>query len=650
MAACIIMEAVSGSSYAFSVYSPGLKASWGYTQQQIETAGSIGNIGLYMAIVAGLWFDANGPKSTAIISAILSAVGYVLLYLAAAGNISHSLGLVALYCWLWSHGSSWADTCAISVNVKNFPNDKGTVLGVMKALFGLSASVVTLFYSQIFKPNVNEFLLFLACLIPATVGVCSLALNLVPSGTTAMVRLSKGEHRHINIAYCGVILLALYLSTVGVLQNSGKVGSSPWFAYALLPVILITAGVLAVPASDTNSKAPSTIKNAKLVDEDDDDDKRQLLVNVNDINGDGILINSNNNNTGGGNEEGTEVAVKAPGAPLIEAALSLDFLLFCVILFCGSGAGLTLINNVGTLTKALGAPDNGQDVYIVLLSVFNCLGRAVFGFLSDAFSHVLTRPGWFTVTVSCMAAAQVVLTFSGWCLFIRACMPGFMHVRARVCTTHRRHHRFSSSHRRCAHALQLPSPVTDFNHVADLNLLYLGTMMTGFAYGGFWSLGPPLIADRFGMKAFAATYSLTSLWTAGASYLLSATMASMIYQSHIPSSAPDQVDCLAGAACYRDTFVILACLCGACGLMGIWLTRRMRPVYDDTGKAIPYTEFSKTAAGKRSVLARAAQRGCLPLCCCAYGRSLLVDEDDDDVDVDGDISTPDSIAAVSQLD
>jgi hypothetical protein len=76
LAGGIVVESIAGSPYGFSVWSTQLQAQLNYTQSEIETVGSIGNIGQYTAIFAGLAYDAWGPRITGVIGAMLSVVGY----------------------------------------------------------------------------------------------------------------------------------------------------------------------------------------------------------------------------------------------------------------------------------------------------------------------------------------------------------------------------------------------------------------------------------------------------------------------------------------------------------------------------------------------------------------------------------------------
>ncbi|RYE99317.1 MAG: hypothetical protein EOO41_01205, partial [Methanobacteriota archaeon] len=76
----------------------------------------------------------------------------------------------------------------------------------------------------------------------------------------------------------------------------------------------------------------------------------------------------------------------------------------------------------------------------------------------------------------------------------------------------------------------------------------------GFAYGGIWSVGPSVAADRFGARAYAGVFAIISMSSALASYTFSAQLASSIYTRNI---APGGGNSCFGAGCYQVTFVIL---------------------------------------------------------------------------------------------
>lgn len=264
------------------------------------------------------------------------------------------------------------------------------------------------------------------------------------------------------------------------------------------------------------------------------------------------------------------------GATAVEGVLSLDFLLICVIYFAGTGSGITVINNLASICQSLGTTGDQQDVYVSLLSVFNCCGRMFFGLASDYGAKRMSRPLWVTACVGLMCLTMVLFAFS------------------------------------------------------NLSLLYLGAMLSGFSYGGFWSLGPTLIGERFGARAFASINAVSTAGVALGSFSLSATMAARNYQAHITNGGSV---CL-GVDCWRSTFIALAAVCAVGTAAGLWLTFRLRPLYvGPDGKAIQYAAFIR-AYGHAGCTA-AVQRALLRLCCCRAGRSLVVAQEDDEEEQSG---------------
>jgi len=63
-------------------------------------------------------------------------------------------------------GSSWFDTLAICTVANNFAAEKGLALGLTKSLYGLSASLLTTAYENLFEPDVTQYPGFLTILIP----------------------------------------------------------------------------------------------------------------------------------------------------------------------------------------------------------------------------------------------------------------------------------------------------------------------------------------------------------------------------------------------------------------------------------------------------------------------------------------------------
>jgi len=107
---------VRRSPYAFGLYSNDLKTKLGLTQGQLQSIGSIGNVGFYtVALTGGLLFDAFGPHVTGAFSSVIVFVGYLLMYYGAgASHVPHTWVAMALYSAMWQNASSTGDLVAVS--------------------------------------------------------------------------------------------------------------------------------------------------------------------------------------------------------------------------------------------------------------------------------------------------------------------------------------------------------------------------------------------------------------------------------------------------------------------------------------------------------------------------------------------------------
>ena len=201
LAGIVALEAIGGNPYAFAVYAPQLQALFGWTTAAIAAVGGAGNVGLYLSLDAGLCFDASGPAATALVGAGFSLAGYALLWAAATGGLGGSTAapappaaLVALASVLLNHGAGWLDTAAVSTAVRAFPRDRGLVVGLLKSFFGLSASLLTISYSSLFRPDAVAFLLFLTAIVPGVSVLAAALLRVVPAAEAA-VALTRFERR-----------------------------------------------------------------------------------------------------------------------------------------------------------------------------------------------------------------------------------------------------------------------------------------------------------------------------------------------------------------------------------------------------------------------------------------------------------------------
>ena len=95
-------------------------------------------------------------------SALFIAAGYFLLYLVAGGTISSSpYTLCIVACFTWGLGAGGLDNACISTSVRNFPKERGAIVGLTKSMYGLASSMMTQFYVTFLNGDRTAFILLL---------------------------------------------------------------------------------------------------------------------------------------------------------------------------------------------------------------------------------------------------------------------------------------------------------------------------------------------------------------------------------------------------------------------------------------------------------------------------------------------------------
>lgn len=253
----VVCTCSAGLAYCFSLYSNQLKEAFGYDQRQIQAIGSATNLGGYASIISGLVYDSmlgwdgRGPRITLLIGVIVNIFGWMSLWAAAKGLIPAPFWVVLIIAGLTCNGGTWFDTACLVTSVRNFPNERGTVVGLLKACVGLSASVYTSIYVGFEEPDAITYLLYLA-FIPAIVVMCSIPfVNFVPytqkSELSTRPQFCTTGGRFL-FAYQIMTVLAIYLMITAVMDQSPSFMLNHQTRMLLsIGTIILTLSILVVP-------------------------------------------------------------------------------------------------------------------------------------------------------------------------------------------------------------------------------------------------------------------------------------------------------------------------------------------------------------------------------------------------------------------
>ena len=122
----------------------------------------------------------------------------------------------------------------VSVMAANFPELRGTAIGITKSLVGLSAALTAAGYSTAFSPNIVPFLRVIALSFALLWTVCGYTIRIVPQHSSLLagesvwpyhLRLRRWQRRRfnwLNLGVAGIALVLLLAALEPTLQHLGN--------------------------------------------------------------------------------------------------------------------------------------------------------------------------------------------------------------------------------------------------------------------------------------------------------------------------------------------------------------------------------------------------------------------------------------------
>lgn len=402
-------QILGGMIYLFGVYSefvkqelfPGDRSA----QSKVQFLATLSNLGTYLPI-CGFFYESKfgGPRNCTVIAIFMMITSYIVLYLTVSKRIEMSYGGLCTLFFFIGHGAQYFDSNITPTAAKNFPDHRGQAMGLTKATFGLSASILTIVYIAFFKDQVPEFMLFIAGFV-AVVGFFIVLpfLRLVPPDPTLSI---KAASKRFKAGFLVVIAWSLWLMFCSIMKSQANMPPMVAFAGDAIAFVL-----LSVPSWNFLFK-----EDAVAVGEDDTENDYEALV-------DKAAPSSDAPEDGPSNTAmPVSMAMNLP-----KAMRTINFYCLWITLLAGFGGGLTITNNSTQIFKALGQESN-KDVAVSLVSVLNCFGRIVAGVVSDYLlnSYGLSRP-YFLAGASAinMFCFLLLSTGSAFGLYVGCLTVGF---------------------------------------------------------------------------------------------------------------------------------------------------------------------------------------------------------------------------------
>lgn len=383
--ASVFLLNTSGIHYLFGTYSSELKDRLGFSNEEIQTIGTCQNIGTWFAVLGGLILDSvHRVRFVLLLGCFLVWSGWTLFYLLVKGIIGPlSYYVVALFSLMIGQGAGWIYAIALQVNSRNFvEKDRGKIFGILLCNLALSSGFFSILFDSFFDRNLENFFLFLACLLPSVILIATTFTNNIHDPVSCEHNPTK--LKKMIYASLGMIM---YLSGCALIVKIWNVDPEP---FGIGAIVLILSYIF-IPYPEI------------IVNEVHDDSNDFLLED------------------------------RAPPDYVAEIEISLfeawnmkeEWLLF-LIYFGAIGTGVTILNNYSEIIISL-EPDlqNGESIKVedlphrndilsilTLFSVCNSIGRLCLGFLTDLIDKKVQKTKLLIILCFTTMCVPLYMSFS----------------------------------------------------------------------------------------------------------------------------------------------------------------------------------------------------------------------------------------------
>ncbi|KAL6647562.1 hypothetical protein ACP70R_014999 [Stipagrostis hirtigluma subsp. patula] len=542
--ASLLVMAASGATYIFSSYSGTLKTSLGYDQRTLNTVSFFKDLGANLGVFSGLINEVTPPWVVLAMGASMNLFGYLMVYLAVSGRTARPPPwLVCLYMFVGANSQSFANTGALVTCVKNFPESRGVVIGILKGFVGLSGAIYTQLYLAFYGGHDSQSLILLIAWLPAAVS----ALFVHTIRYMPYPRRRGGQETSSDPFFCflylSIALATLLLVMIVVQQqvtfsrSAYTIAAAPLLILLFLPLGVVTkqeykihrerelhAALLPPPTVTVDGGETPHVQLSTDAKKPEQSPPRTSSPPP----------SSSSCMASFGSCVKTMFRPPARGEDytILQALVSVDMLVLFVASICGVGGTLTAIDNMGQIGQSLGYPAKSIHTFVSLISIWNYAGRVAAGYASEA---VLAK---YRVPRPLLLTGVLLLACAGHLLI----------------------------------ALGVPQS------------LYAASVLTGFCFGAQWPLVFAIISEVFGLKYYSTLYNFGGMASPVGSYILNVLVTGRLYDAEAARQASnggvaaagvgrDKV-CL-GVECFKRSFLIItaATVFGALvSLVLVWRT------------------------------------------------------------------------------